>query len=75
MHSLYTIGHSNLALPHFVYALQQQGPQVVADVRSRPRSMRHPQFSQPEFEIGLRDAGLAYLFLGEELGEIGRAHV
>lgn len=68
MHSLFTIGHSNLSLPHFVYALQQHAVGVVADVRSRPRSMRHPQFSQPEFEIGVRDAGLSYLFLGEELG-------
>lgn len=68
MHSLYTIGHSNLALPMLVYALQQHRVPLVGDVRSRPHSSRFPQFSQPEFEMGLRDAGLAYLFLGEELG-------
>ena len=68
MHILYTIGHSNLALPIFVSALKQHGVPAVADVRSRPHSSRFPQFSQPEFEISLRDAGLRYIFLGEELG-------
>ncbi len=68
MHALYTIGHSNLSLPLFVFALQQHGVSVAVDVRSRPHSSRFPQFSQPEFEQGLRDAGISYLFLGEELG-------
>jgi uncharacterized protein (DUF488 family) len=68
MNALYTIGHSNLTLPLFVFALQRHGVTLAVDVRSRPHSSRFPQFSQPEFELGLRDAGLGYLFLGEELG-------
>lgn len=68
MHTLFTIGHSNLPLPLFVYALKQHEVPLVVDVRSRPQSSRFPQFSQPDLELGLRDAGIAYLFLGEELG-------
>ena len=41
---------------------------LLADVRSRPQSYRHPQFSQSELEGLLRGNGIEYLFLGEELG-------
>jgi uncharacterized protein (DUF488 family) len=65
---LFTIGHSILDLGAFVGILRQWEVEVLADVRSRPVSARSPHFSQPEFEMSLRDAGFRYLFLGEELG-------
>jgi len=68
MKSLYTVGHSNLSLPLFVHALQRFEINSVADVRSRPQSGRFPHFSQPDFEVALREAGFRYIFLGEELG-------
>jgi len=65
---LFTIGHSNLEWPTFLQTLRCFEITLLADVRSRPHSSRFPQFSQPEFESALREAGYAYLFLGEELG-------
>ena len=67
MKRLYTIGHSNLSLPIFVHA-HQRYEIGVGDVRSRPQSTRFPHFSQPHFEMALREAGLRYVFLGDELG-------
>lgn len=67
-HLLFTIGHSNLEWPTFVQTLRCFGIDLLMDVRSRPHSSRYPQFSQPEFEAALREGGLRYLFLGEELG-------
>ena len=67
-HPLYTIGHSNLELGTFLSILQEREISLLVDVRSRPRSFHHPQFTQPEFEQAVRQAGVNYLFLGEELG-------
>jgi uncharacterized protein (DUF488 family) len=67
-HLLYTIGHSNLDAQVFIDTLALYRLQVVADVRSRPQSHLHPQFSQSELEGSLRENGITYLFLGEELG-------
>lgn len=67
-HILYTMGHSNLDAGVFLEMLGMYRLQVVADVRSRPQSHRHPQFNQSELEGSLREAGMEYLFLGEELG-------
>ncbi|MBI3662895.1 MAG: DUF488 domain-containing protein [Acidobacteria bacterium] len=66
--ALYTIGHSNLEWEAFVRILGKFDVSLVIDVRSRPHSSRFPQFSQPDFEGALREAGILYLFLGEELG-------
>lgn len=68
VHPLFTIGHSILGLPLFVYPLKQNQVELLIDVRSKPESYRSPHFSQPEFEMSLREAGIHYLFLGEELG-------
>jgi Domain of unknown function DUF488 len=65
---LFTIGHSTLDLGAFLAALRKFEISLLVDVRSNPRSLRSPHFSQPEFELNLRDASIRYLFLGEELG-------
>jgi uncharacterized protein (DUF488 family) len=67
-HILYTIGHSNLEAPAFLSTLEMYRLRTLADVRSRPQSHRYPQFSQSPLEESLREAGIEYLFLGEELG-------
>jgi uncharacterized protein (DUF488 family) len=66
--NIFTLGHSNLELAAFCELLHRHSVALVVDVRSRPHSSWHPQFSQPEFEAALRDAGFGYLFLGTELG-------
>ena len=67
-HYPFNIGHSNTDWQAFVAVLRQFEIAVLVDVRSRPQSFRFPHFSQPEFEPSLRDEGIRYLFLGEELG-------
>ena len=68
LNPLYTIGHSNLDLSHFLSLLKTVSVEVLADVRSLPRSNRNPHFDREELESSLRDAGIRYVFLGEELG-------
>jgi uncharacterized protein (DUF488 family) len=65
---LYSIGHSNHELPAFLALLQRAGVTAVADVRSSPHSRRLPHFSRTNLEAALKHAGLAYAFLGDQLG-------
>jgi len=67
-HQLFTLGHSVMEFPVLLNLLRQFEIKCVADVRSRPRSQRFPQFDQSELQGTLRDASIRYLFLGEELG-------
>lgn len=66
--SFFTVGHSNHAWQHLLGLLQRHGTELVADARSAPFSRLHPQFSRPRLEQALAAAGIAYLFLGRELG-------
>jgi len=67
-HTIYTIGHSNHTLEHFIDLLKKHGVEVVADVRSAPVSSRHPQFNRDALRADLASAGIKYLFLGKQLG-------
>ncbi len=63
-----TIGHSAHTYERLVALLQGAGVTAVADVRTSPHSRRFPHFSRAALEARLRTDGLAYSFLGEELG-------
>jgi uncharacterized protein (DUF488 family) len=65
---LFTIGHSNHTIEHFTGLLLQNGITAVADVRSTPHSSYNPQFNRDTLAATLKEAGIAYVFLGEELG-------
>ncbi len=65
---LFTIGHSNHSLEHFLELLMQHRVQVLVDVRSSPYSARLPQFNREPLKAALRAVGIRYLFLGDELG-------
>jgi uncharacterized protein (DUF488 family) len=65
---VFTIGHSNLEFARFVALLKQHGIQAVADVRSSPYSQFNPQFNREPLQRALREHGITYVFLGEELG-------
>jgi uncharacterized protein (DUF488 family) len=67
-HRIYTIGHSNHEFAKLLALLQLHGVTAVGDVRSAPYSKRYPQFSREPLEKALREAGIAYVFLGKELG-------
>jgi uncharacterized protein (DUF488 family) len=57
---VFTIGHSVHTADAFVGLLQAHGVRLVADVRTVPRSRRHPQFSSDELARRLAADGLGY---------------
>jgi len=65
---IFTIGHSNHTTEKFLDLLRLHGITAVADVRSSPRTRVNPDFSQPFIDRVLSEAGIRYIFLGEELG-------
>jgi uncharacterized protein (DUF488 family) len=65
---IYTIGHSTHTQEHFIELLRRHGITVVADVRSTPYSKAAPQFNTDALKALLNAAGIAYVFLGKELG-------
>lgn len=65
---IYTVGHSNHPLAHFLQLLQGPGVNLLADVRSTPYSRFNPQFRRDTLAAALAENGIEYLFLGEELG-------
>ncbi|MGA8222826.1 MAG: DUF488 domain-containing protein [Candidatus Acidiferrales bacterium] len=66
--SVLTIGHSNHSLEKLVQLLNGHGVTAVADVRSSPYSRANPQFNREFLQEKLKDNGIAYVFLGRELG-------
>lgn len=66
--AIYTIGHSNGTVERLLGLLRQHGITAVADVRSQPYSRYNPQFNREALAGALKDAGLEYVFLGQELG-------
>lgn len=67
-----TIGHSTHSLEVFIRLLQAHGVTLVADVRSLPRSRRHPQFNRETLPEQLKLAGIGYVHL-PGLGGLRRA--
>lgn len=65
---IFTVGHSTHALEDFVSLLKQHGVDAVADVRSVPYSRWQPQFNREDLTEALKSQGIAYVFLGKELG-------
>jgi uncharacterized protein (DUF488 family) len=65
---LFTIGHSNHELSELVRLLAMHEITAVADVRSSPYSARLQQFNKPVLKMALEQAGITYVFLGQELG-------
>lgn len=66
--TLWTVGHSNHPLGHFLDLLRQSAVEVIADSRSYPYSNYAVQFDQPALQDALARAGFQYVYLGRELG-------
>ena len=66
--TVYTIGHSNQSLESFLETLRPSDITAVADVRSYPYSNANPQFDREPLSAALQAHGIAYVFLGKELG-------
>jgi len=68
MDKLFTIGHSNHKIDRFLDLLEMNGITAVCDVRSSPYSQYNPQFNRELLKTSLKQRGMAYVFLGKELG-------
>jgi uncharacterized protein (DUF488 family) len=58
--TVYTIGHSTRSLDEFLAILRARAIAQLADVRTLPRSRRHPHFSGEALDPSLAAAGIAY---------------
>jgi uncharacterized protein (DUF488 family) len=58
--TIFTIGHSTRTLDELVALLTQNGVVQLADVRTVPKSRRHPQFVREALAESLPRAGIAY---------------
>ena len=63
--TLWTIGHSTLAIEAFLDLLRAHDIQALADVRRFPGSRRHPHFAREALQPTLAEAGIDYLWLPE----------
>ena len=63
--TIWTIGHSNHALDHFLGLLAEHGVEILVDVRSQPYSRYTPHFSRDALRADVTNAGLRYLFMGK----------
>jgi uncharacterized protein (DUF488 family) len=68
---LYTIGHSTHPIEVFIKILQEHEIELLADVRTIPRSRHNAQFDQVALERELIAHGIEYLHL-KELGGLRR---
>ena len=62
---VFTIGHSTRSAEEFLALLHRHGIQLVADVRSVPRSKRNPQFNRETLSATLAEAGIRYAHMPE----------
>lgn len=56
----YTVGHSTRTLEELVEILREAGVRELVDVRTVPRSRRHPQFDRDALARELPGSGLSY---------------
>ncbi|WP_027405413.1 DUF488 domain-containing protein [Aquaspirillum serpens] len=66
--TVYTVGHSNHTIDNFLDLLERNGVTALADVRSSPFSRHNPQFNKDVLSAELKKRGIAYVFVGKELG-------
>jgi uncharacterized protein (DUF488 family) len=66
--AVFTIGHSTHPSDRFIALLRQHGVTALGDVRSTPFSRFNPHFNRGRLQEWLPAAGIAYVYLGKELG-------
>ncbi|HUK19855.1 MAG TPA: DUF488 domain-containing protein [Bryobacteraceae bacterium] len=60
---LFTIGHSNRSLNDFLALLRAHKIELLADIRTVPKSRHNPQFNREALAESLPSAGIDYLHL------------
>ena len=66
--TILTIGHSTSTYEEFLARLRAFGVTAIADVRTSPFSGRFQWFNKDALKARLKQDGIAYSFLGKELG-------
>jgi uncharacterized protein (DUF488 family) len=62
---VYTVGHSTRSLEEFIFLLQANGIELLADVRTVPKSRSNPQFNRETLLQRLSEAGIEYAYFHE----------
>ena len=62
---LFTIGHSNRTLEDFLALLKAHGIELLADIRTVPKSRHNPQFNREAMASSLPSAGIEYVHMPE----------
>jgi uncharacterized protein (DUF488 family) len=68
MRTIYTIGHSQHKIEHFIELVMKYEIDYIIDVRSVPYSQYASQFNKGILELTLRKYNVNYAFMGEPLG-------
>ncbi|MBP7764393.1 MAG: DUF488 domain-containing protein [Deltaproteobacteria bacterium] len=68
MKELLTIGHSIHSVESFIELLRRHDVNALCDVRSSPYSRYSPQFNRESIKEDVLKHGIAYIYLGAELG-------
>ena len=69
----FTIGHSNRSIETFIELLQGAGIELVADIRTVPRSRANPQFNTDTLPGCLAPSGIGYEHMAALGGLRGKA--
>ncbi len=65
---LFTIGHSNHSSEKFIRLLNDNGIELLVDVRTAPYSRYNPQFNKESLAAALSQNGIEYAYAGKFLG-------
>ena len=65
---VFTVGHSTHSSTKLIELLRGNDITAISDVRSQPYSRMNPQFNRETLQSAVKAAGIAYVFLGRELG-------
>lgn len=63
MRTIYTVGHSTRAADEFLTMVRAFGIELVADIRTIPRSRRNPQYDQESLRRFLAEHQVGYVHL------------
>jgi len=69
---IYSIGHGNRELIDFMSLLKTYNIEYLIDVRSLPYSKNSPNFNKEGFSAFLKQSGITYVYLGDNLGGLPR---
>lgn len=66
--TIYTIGHSNHDMEHFILLLKQYDINCIADIRSTPYSSYNKHFNKKNIRNVLLKNNIYYIYMGDQLG-------